>query len=307
MIIIGKLKNYLELNINYLKILPLLVIVSLFTIYPIIYAISVSLKDYRLNSPPPYEFIGFENYLTIFKDRYFLQALSNTFWFVILCVISVVILGFFSAQLLNQRFKGMGILRALIFLPWTIPYAFVGVLWKLFFMSGWGYLTKILEAIGVFDPGQSVAWLINANFARFAVVLAQVWHEFPLATIFLFAGMQTIPGELYEAIEMDSASIFDKLKYITIPLLKPIFTILIVLNAMFALTTFDVVYTITGGGPAGKTTLLSYYAYAKAFKFLNFGEGSAISMVLSIFSVIFILIVFKINAQKRGGVTDLED
>jgi ABC-type sugar transport system permease subunit len=113
--------------------------------------------------------------------------------------------------------------------------------------------------------------------------------------------MQTIPGELYEAIEMDSANIFDKLRYVTIPLLKPIFTIVIVLNAMMALITFDVVYVITGGGPAGKTSLISYYAYTKAFRFLNFGEGSAISIVLSIFTVVFILIIFKITAQKREG------
>ncbi|MGB6369452.1 MAG: sugar ABC transporter permease [Atribacterota bacterium] len=304
-IIISKLKNHSELNINYLKISPLLVVVSLFTIYPVIYAISISLREYKLILPPPYEFIGFENYITLFKDRYFLQALSNTCWFVIICVISVVILGFFSAQLLNKRFKGVGILRVLVFLPWTIPYVTVGILWKLFFMSGWGYFTKILNTMGIFDTGQSVAWLANGNFARFAVVLAQVWHEFPLATIFLLSGMQTIPGELYEAIEMDSGKAFDKIRYITIPLLKPVFVIVIVLNAMMALITFDVVYVITGGGPAGKTSLISYYAYTKAFKFLNFGESGATSIVLSIFTIVFVLIIFKITAQKRevGGLS----
>jgi len=295
---INKLKEYSELINNYLNISPLLLFVSLFTVYPVIYAISISLKNYKLVLSPPYEFIGIENYLVIFKDRYFLQSLLNSFWFVILCVISVVIIGFFSAYLLNQRFKGVSILKFVIFLPWTIPYITVGIIWKLFFMSGWGYLTKILVLIGIFDKGQSMAWLVNENIARFAVVLAQVWHEFPLATVFLLAGMQTIPSEIYEAIEMDSANTFDKLIYITIPLLKPVFIIIIVLNAMMALVTFDVVYVMTGGGPAGQTSLLSYYAYTKAFKFLNFGEGSATSIVLSIFIVVFILIIFKITSQK---------
>jgi len=293
-------KNIIKKDLGcYIKLLPLLIFISIFSIYPSFYAINLSFKEYKLVLPPPYDYVGFSNYLNLFRDSYFIQSFFNTIWFAIACVILVTILGFFSALLLNNSFKGITVLRTAIFLPWTVPYVTTGILWKLFFMSGWGYLTKILNAFGVLEAGTSVAWLSNDIFARFAIILAQVWHEFPLATIFFLSGLQTIPNELYEAIDLESKSIFSKLRFITIPLLKPVFAIVIILNTILALTTFDVVYVITGGGPAGKTSLLSYYAHSKAFRFLNFGEGSAISMVLTAVTILVIIIIFKITAERN--------
>jgi len=291
-------KNSNNLNC-YIKLLPLLIFISIFSIYPSFYAINLSFKEYKLVLPPPYGYVGFSNYLNLFKDSYFIQSFFNTIWFAIACVLFVTILGFFTAILLNNTFRGVNILRTAIFLPWTVPYVTTGILWKLFFMSGWGYLTKIINTFGLLEAGTSIAWLSNDFVAKFAIVLAQVWHEFPLATIFFLSGLQTIPEELYEAIDLESRSVFHKLRFITIPLLKPVFAIVIILNTILAITTFDVVYVITGGGPAGKTSLLSYYAHSKAFRFLDFGEGSAISMVLTAVTIIVVIIVFKITAERN--------
>lgn len=281
---------------NYIIILPILIIVSLFTIYPILYAVIVSFQEYTLIKPGPYPFVGFLNYLEVIKENYFLQALFNTIWFSLSCVVLTTVIGFIVALFLSQNIRGKELTKIVMFLPWTVPYVAVGIVWKLFFTSEWGYLTKILRVLGILAANRSPAWLINPIVARIGVIIAQVWHEVPLATIFFLAGLQTIPKELYDAVKVDGGGYWVIIQYVMLPLLKPIFMIVIILNALMAMITFDVVYIMTGGGPAGKTSLLSYYGYAKAFKFLNFGEGGAISIVLTLIIIILVYSLFKISS-----------
>jgi ABC-type sugar transport system permease subunit len=284
---------------SYLLILPVLAIVTVFTVYPVVYAVVVSFKEYSLIRPGPYSFVGIVNYLEIFRDTYFLGALLNTLSFTVSCVVITTVLGLLIALLLDQNIRGTGFAKVVVFLPWTVPYIAVGILWKLFFTSEWGFLTKLLRVIGLLEANASPAWLTYPFVARIAVVIAEVWHELPLAILFFLAGLQTVPKELLDAVRIDGGGSFATLRHIILPILKPVTTIVIILNALMALITFDVVYVMTGGGPAGKTSLLSYYGYTKSFRFLNFGEGAATSIVITCITIVIVYSLFNLYAAKE--------
>ena len=268
----------------YAMILPMLLLVGFFTLYPYAYALWSS---FRITSPllPP-SFAGLTNYKNVITSSYFIGAVKNTLVFTIFSVPLVLVLGIAVASLLNERFFGDVFLKATVLLPWAIPAAITGVIWKWVFLDGWGALNAILYSAGVIS--KYIQWLTTPKLAMMAVIIAQVWTQFPMATVLTLAAMQAIPGELYEAAAIDGAGRLQRFRFITFPIIKPMLVIVVLFETLMSLTAFDLTYSLTGGGPGTSTTLISYFTWAESFKMLNFGHGAALAIIIALFSLILI-------------------
>jgi multiple sugar transport system permease protein len=207
-------------------------------------------------------------------------------------VVAVTGLGLAVALLLNQPIRGFGILRALVLLPWAIPLVSAGIIWRLMLHGDFGALNGLLLQFGLVH--NYIAWLSDRHLAMGAVIVAHVWREFPLPAILFLAGLQVIPPDIIDAATVDGATAWQRFRHIALPLLKGPLLIVLVYETMVAVTVFDLVYVLTGGGPGSATTLFSWYAYVATFRFLNLGQGAALSFIMAAVLVVFILLYIRI-------------
>jgi ABC-type sugar transport system permease subunit len=271
-------------------LLPVLILVILFTVYPFGYAIWNSLFQILLVLPIK-PFVGLKNYLDVLSSPYFLEALLNTLRFTFMTAPVIVIISLGVARLLLMTFIGRGVLRPLVLLPWAIPGSVAGILWLWVFHGQWGVLNGILMKLGLIN--EYIQWLTNAHLARFSVAVAHIWMQVPFATVLLMAALTTIPKEIYEASEVDGAGPLKKLIFITIPQIKGSLIIVLIYECIMGITAYDVVYAMTGGGPGGATTLLSYFVWAESFKMLHFGRGAALGVIMALITLGFIMAILK--------------
>jgi multiple sugar transport system permease protein len=236
--------------------------------------------------------VGLENYREVISSDTFGVAVRNTLVFALLTVPTVTALGLGVALLLHQRVRGFGVLTALVLLPWSIPLVSAGIMWRLLLHGNFGSLNGLLLQLGIIDS--YVPWLSDPDKAMGAVAMAHVWREFPLPTILFLAGLQTIAPEILEAAWLDRATAWQRFRYVTLPLLKAPLLIVLVYETMIAVSVFDLVYVLTGGGPGTSTTLFSWYAYTATFKFLNLGQGAALSFLMTAALVIAIVIYMRL-------------
>ncbi len=284
----------------WLTVLPVLLLVAFFTIYPFAYAAYLSTHKYLLIQPGNNPFIGTRNFEQVMGDELFGVSTRNALVFITLTVPAVTVLGLSVALLVNERLRGMGILRALILLPWSIPLVSAGIIWKLLLHGNIGALSGALVELGVIDS--YIPWLSKTDLAMYSVSFAHIWREFPLPAILFLAGLQTIPAELYDAAAVDGANTWSRFVHITLPLLRAPILVILIYETMISFSVFDLVYVLTGGGPGSATTLLSWYAYTATFKFLNLGQGAALSFIMAAGIIVFILLYLKIVPQEEGSV-----
>ncbi|MBS1253937.1 MAG: Lactose transport system permease protein LacF [Anaerolineales bacterium] len=235
----------------------------------------------------PPGFVGLKNYAAVVTSSYFLGAVQNTLVFTVVSVPIIVVLGIASASILNQRFLGDIVLKPIVLLPWTIPAAISGVIWKGMFSDSWGAINAVLYSLHLIP--KYIPWLNKPNLAMFAVIVAQVWTQLPFAIVLTLAAMQAIPQVLYESAAIDGASAWGRFRHITLPNIRAMLVIVILYETLMGLTTFDLTYSLTGGGPGTSTTLISYFTWAESFKMLSFGRGAALAIVIALTSLIFIL------------------
>jgi multiple sugar transport system permease protein len=202
------------------------------------------------------------------------------------------VLGLAVAVLLNQRVRWFGILLVLVLLPWSVPTVSAGIMWRLLLHGDFGGVDGFLYRIGAID--NYVQWLSSSKLAFMSVILVHVWREFPLPAILFLAGLQTIPPELTEAARLDRATAWQRFRFVTLPLLKAPLLIVLIYETIIAISVFDVVYVLTGGGPGSATTLYSWYAYTVTFKFLDLGMGAALSFLMAAVLIVFILVYMRI-------------
>jgi multiple sugar transport system permease protein len=269
---------------------PVLILVILFTVFPVGYAIYNSLHRILLVLPTT-PFIGLKNYAEVLKSVYFKEALLNTLFFTVTTAPATVIISLGIARLLLTKFYGRVILRPVILLPWAIPGSVAGILWLWIFHGQWGLLNGFLLKLGILK--NYIPWLMNARLAKFSVSIAHIWTQVPFASILLMAALTTISKDIYEAAEVDGAGAFRRLFSITIPQIKGMLIITLIYECIMGLTSYDVVYSMTGGGPGGATTLLSYYIWAEAFKLLSFGRGAALGVVMAVITFALIMAILK--------------
>jgi len=283
----------------YWMIAPAVLLVAAFTLYPYIYALWSSIRVVSPLLPPA--FAGLKNYKAVIKSIYFLRAVRNTLIFTAASVPITVLLGLLTASLLNRRFFGDVALKALVLLPWAIPISISGVVWRGFFNGGWGALNALLYMAGIIP--KYIGWLTTPSLATLVVITVQIWTQFPFATVLILAAMQAIPEELYEAAAIDGAGLLQRFSYVTLPAIRAMLAIVVIFETLMGLTTFDLTYALTGGGPGTATVLISYFTWAESFKMLNFGNGSALAVILAMVSLIMILAILQFipKGARIGG------
>jgi ABC-type sugar transport system permease subunit len=271
-------------------LLPVLLPVAVFTIFPVAHALWTSLHQVMLLFPDE-DWVGLENYKNVITGEYFGVALKNSLLFTVFSAPLIVVLGTAVALFLNREFYGVTALRSIVLLPWALPGAISAVLWVWVFHPSWGVINSVLHNLHLLD--RSIPWLTNPNLAFLSVVVAHVWTQIPFTVILVMAALSTLSEEVIEAAELDGATKTQSFLHVTFPHIKAIIVVLLVYNALTAFTTYDIVYAMTGGGPGTATTLLSFHIWKESFSMYDFGAGSAVAFIVVAISAMLILAITK--------------
>ena len=272
-------------------LLPVLILVIVFTVYPFAYAIWNSLFRILLVLPTR-PFVGLKNYAKVLSSPYFLEALRNTLVFAAVTAPVALVVALGVARLLLQKFVGRGLLRAVVLMPWAIPGSVAGIIWLWVFHGQFGIINIILYKLGIIH--HYIQFLNDPLLARICVMIAHIWTQVPFATIMLMAALTTINKELYESAEVDGAGPVQRFFRVTVPHISGMMIIVLIYELIIGFTTYDLVYSMTGGGPGGATTLLSYYVWGESFKMLNFGNGAALGVIMALITFAMIWIILRV-------------
>ena len=273
--------------------LPSGLIYTIFFIVPIITAFFYSFTDWNLDRMDSPEFIGFRNFINLFQDEVFLRSLWNTILFAFSTTILKTLVGLILALLVVQKFKGNSFFRTLFYLPCVLSCMIVGLLFTGILKQD-GLINTFFIAIGQEDLAQN--WLGSYGTAMFWIIIIEVWMWAGFTMFLFISGLQSIPKEYYETAQIDGATRWEQFKHITLPLLAPSFTVVVTFNITGGLKVFDIVYSLTGGGPGFDTQVLSTYTY-RAFGMGLLGKSSASALILSVFIV---GITFALNKFLRS-------
>lgn len=279
-----------------LNLVPMLFILTLVG-YPIVSSLLLSLKKYNLRLPNRIRWVGLQNYIDAFRDASFLHSLRFTLEYTLITTIGVVVLSTLCALLLNESFKGRGLLRALILLPWAIPGVVSAMMWQWIFEPRIGVLNGLLYQLGLIDRYRT--WLSDPATVTWVITIPSLWQFMPFATIILLAALQAIPGELYEAAAVDRAQLWQRFRHVTLPWLIQPLVLVMILQTMNGLKTFDIIYVLTGGGPGESTMALAYLAYQKAVEFMDIGSANAYAWIVALLT--FILAGFYLKLIYSRG------
>lgn len=273
----------------YILILPACLLMGLIMIYPLGKVFYLSFQHYNPTKPFTNGFAGLDNFITIFTKKEFYNALGVSAKFVACEVVLQLIFGMIVALILNQKFKGRGFFRALTFIPWALSGVLTAVLWSIMFNQHFGVLGDLLAKLGIIK--EPIAWLANTKFVLGSVIVAELWRGIPFFAISLLAAMQGLPDDIYEAARVDGSTKFQTFRFITLPMLKNTIVLTTLLRTIWEFNSVDLIYSLTGGGPVGKTTTLSMLIANQAIKTSNYGYGSALSVVsfaiLAVIAVIY--------------------
>jgi multiple sugar transport system permease protein/N,N'-diacetylchitobiose transport system permease protein len=262
-------------------LLPSVIAVFGIVVYPILRTLYTSL--HAVNSPLPgsYPWVGLRNYTFALRQPEFWSAVERTAYFTFVSTGFELAFGMAIALLLNAPLRARWLFRTIVVLPWALPTIVNGAMWRYMFNAQYGVVNAALTQLHV--VGSYQAWLSKPFLALNLVVLADVWKNTSLVAFFLLAGLTTIPRELYEAARVDGYGPVGTFFHITLPLLRPVIVVVLVLRTIEAFKVFDIIYVMTGGGPANGTQSIAFYTYQRAFSDEFFGYGSALAYLIVIF------------------------
>ncbi len=285
--------NSKRLLFPYVLVTPAVIITVFIVFIPIIETSVMSLFNYVIWKPKDYKFVFLSNYIKALRDPVFWISLKNTVIWVTGTVSLQLILGFVTALLLNRNFWWRGIARSLILIPWVTPSVITALMWRWMYDGNSGVINDLLVRVGILK--EYFPWLANNSTALGSVMVALMWQGFPFFSIMILAGLQAIPGSLYEAAEVDGATSLQRFTKITLPMLIPILFTSILLRIIWVANSMDVIYVMTGGGPGYSTYTLPLYSFIKAYKFMDFGYASTLAIFLTFFLVAVVAgYVFKV-------------
>jgi len=279
-----------EKTLGFMLLAPAFLLLALIVVYPIGKLIFNSFFDLRLSGGTGgYKFVGFENYLLVFKDGDFWNATKNTVLITLITVPGALVVGLGLAMLANLPFKRKWPVRLALLLPWALPLAFAGLIFAWFFHTEYGVVNDVMRRLGDSEP---TMWLLRPNWAFTAICMTIIWKTSSFMALILLAGLQMIPKSLYEAAEVDGASKWQQFWQITIPMLMPSIIVALIFRTITALQTFDIPYTMTKGGPGNATETLAMLIHKTTIDYLDVGYGSTLAVcmfVLSLFVTAFYL------------------
>lgn len=268
----------------WLLVAPTLVLLAGVAGWPLLRTLLYSFTDARLDTPDEYELIGFANYLDfidgeaygVLADPLWWQAIGNTLWFTVISVSLELLFGLLLALLMNQKFRGQGLVRTAILVPWAIPTIVTAKMFSWMFHDQYGTINDLLMRIGMIDA--PLAWIAEPTLSLWAVVIADVWKTIPFMALMLLAALQMVPSDLYEAARVDGASAWQRFRRITLPLIFPAMLVALIFRTMDALRVFDLIYVLTSNSEA--TISISGYAREQMVVYQEMGVGSAASVLV---------------------------
>lgn len=276
-------------------LLPVIVLVTVFSILPLLRGIYLGFTDYRLGDP--ISFNGIENYIQLINDEFFWNSFKiGMIWTIVVTALQVG-LGLGLALLLNNKIRFASLYTVLILLPWATPPIIRGILWRQMYDPNTGAVNVLLSDAGIIST--PINWLSSFEYVIPAVIVAGVWGEISKAAIFLLAGLQTISNDLYEASKIDGARLWDQFWHITIPSLKPVLAAIISLTFMWNFNTFGIVWVLTQGGPGGLTRLPMLAAYEEGFRYGYIGYAAAIGNVMVIILSLVLFMYIRVQLRER--------
>ena len=283
------LNKYLHILIF---ILPALIPLWVFWIYPIFRTVWISFTDWDYMTPE-YNFVFFKNYISLFKDTRFYDALFNTLIFTIGTLFPTIIIGLGLAVFLQTPFRGNGIIKFIIFSPWITPTVAISIVWTWIFQPNDGLANLVLSWFGL----PALKWISSSETAMLSVIIVTVWKSIGYAMIFYLSALEKVPEELYEACALDGGGKWSKFFYITIPCISPTTFFLMIVTMINSLQAYDQIQILTQGGPSGSTRTLLYMYYQLGFQEFKMGQATAIAVVMIIITVILSTIQFNVSKK----------
>ncbi len=277
---------------------PSVLFIAATSVYPLAYSLVLSFYTWNMsipNSRP--QFRGLDNYLALVKNGEFVASIEVTMVFVVVAVAIEFVAGLAVALLVTSpRLRGVGAIRTALLVPVMMTPVVAGVLWRSLFHSTYGVINFGLSFIGI--PAQE--WLGSATQALAAVITVEIWQQLPVVIFVVAAGIQSLPGEVFDAAKVDGATAVQSFRYVMLPLLRPVLVVVLLLRVMDAFKIFDIIYTLTQGGPGGATQVLSMLIYKTGLKFFQIGQASAMSWVFLVFILLISLLFIRQLERKEG-------
>jgi len=282
-----------------IMLIPTFISVILLTYIPISKGLIMAFQNYNLYDLSNIHFIGFKNFQEVFSDTSFsfLHILLNTFLWVTGSLFFQFVLGFVLALLMTKPFKGRGLYSGLVFYPWALSAFAIGLIWAWMFNGQFGIINDILKKFGLIH--QNIGFLSDPKYALISVIIANIWCGIPFFAIMLLAALQSVPLEIYEAAEIDGAGYFKKLFHITIPYIKPTIINTTILRTIWIMNSPEIIYAMTSGGPANSTNILATQMINKIYNFYDYGQSSAIGVMIMGILIIYTIIYLKFTSLKE--------
>lgn len=285
----GILKSDYRASIYF--ILPAVISISAFLLYPFIYTLFLSLSKYNLMTGK-LSFIGIKNYISIFRSKTVTKSIVTTIIFAFYVLSLSTGFGLLFGLFLNRDFIGRGLARALLIVPWAIPWVVIGIMWRWMLNAQFGSLNGLLYQLGIIK--EYYPFLANEKIVLFVSALPAVWRQSSFSAILLLASIQTIPKALYESAKIDGANIFRQFLSITLPWMMPTLIVVLMFNTLYGFMQFDTIFMLTKGGPGNATEIIAITMYRRAFESLKLGEGAAIGYILSLLCLFFGLLFTRV-------------
>lgn len=276
----------------WLMLSPFLIFFLLFVIYPIIMNIWYSFTNYNLDKA---DFVGLKNYQRLLKDKAFIAAVKNTAVYAFFSVAALTTLGFLTASALNRSIRGVRFIRMLMIFPYATSMTAVSMIWLMLLDPTSGLVNKLLRTMGL----MGVEWLFNVNTALPCLILVNIWKNLGYCMLIYLAGMQSIPGEIYEAATVDGASELKKMLHITVPMVRPVAFFVLITTMLESFKTFDQVKLMTGGDPMYSTTTIVHQIYQRGFTEFRMGYAAAMSVVLLIIVLVVTIINYRFGSSAE--------
>jgi len=283
-------------------------VISLVVVFPLVYSLWMSFADVNLLRTtglaleisglriPFFRYVGVQNYARLLADPLYWDSFWRTAYFVGAFVVETTVVGLGMALVLQERFLGRPVMRSLLLIPWSLSRVVVGLLWIGLLDVEFGALNGLLYKAGLIDS--YISFLKSGFSALNVLVSVYMWNQAPFATLLLLAGMQSIPTELYMAAEADGAGYWQRLRYVTLPALRGILFLVLVVSTVNGFLMLDLIYMLTMGGPANETTTISWLGFQTAFQFFKFGPGTAILYTLTVLCLILTVVYHKVVFRR---------
>ena len=282
--------------VAYLFLAPAAAVFAAFIAYPLVDGVLTSFTNNVVGKTG--QFVGFANFVTLLSDPHFARAAMNSLFLTSGVVAIKLVIGLACAVLLAQKMPARGLIRALVFLPWAVPGLIAGLSWKWIFDEQAGVLSYLVLALGLTD--QPVYWLSDPKIAMFSIGIAMVWHGLPFFTMMFLAALTAIPGDLNEAAAIDGAGPIRRFFAVTLPQMKEVILVTVMLSAIWTFNSFHMVFILTGGGPAMRTHILPTLAYDYGITQSQLGLGAAVLVsVIPVFFILIVLLTRRMLASKK--------